>query len=98
MRAAYAAHLRIPQDISVIGFDDIDLAPYFEPPLTTVAQPKIELGRRAVEVVLELLEGNEVARDTLLSGRLVVRESTESPEQWAIERPKEGVIHDRTAV
>jgi DNA-binding LacI/PurR family transcriptional regulator len=75
MRAAHAAGLRIPQDVSVVGFDDIDLAPFFEPPLTTIAQPKREMGEIAVQMTLDLLAGQQV-KDCMLPGRLIVREST----------------------
>lgn len=75
IRAAHAAGLRVPRDLSVIGFDDIDLSPYFEPPLTTVAQPKRQMGEKAVHMVLELLAGNAV-EDCVLPSRLIVRGST----------------------
>jgi DNA-binding LacI/PurR family transcriptional regulator len=76
MRAAYAAGLRIPQDLSIVGFDDIALAPYFEPPLTTVAQAKREMGEKAVQMVLALLAGQNVVENWVLPSQLVVREST----------------------
>jgi DNA-binding LacI/PurR family transcriptional regulator len=79
MRAAHAAGLHIPSDLSVVGFDDIDLAPYFEPPLTTVAQPKHEMGARAVLTVLDLLSGGCPARECVLPSQLVIRESAASP-------------------
>lgn len=75
MRAIHAADRRIPEDISIVGFDDIALASYFEPPLTTIAQPKREMGAKAVQMVLDLIEGVEVA-DCVLPSRLVVRQST----------------------
>jgi DNA-binding LacI/PurR family transcriptional regulator len=76
MRAAYAAGRRIPQDLSVVGFDDIALAPYFEPPLTTIAQAKREMGEKAVQMVLDLLAGHKVVENWVLPSQLVVREST----------------------
>jgi DNA-binding LacI/PurR family transcriptional regulator len=78
MWAARAAGLHIPQDLSVVGFDDIDLAPFFEPPLTTVAQPKRAMGEMAVEMVLDLLAGNPV-EDCVLPSQLIVRGSTAPP-------------------
>ena len=75
IRAAHAVGLRVPRDLSIVGFDDIDLAPYFEPPLTTVAQPKRQMGEKAVHMVLELLAGNAV-EDCVLPSRLIVRGST----------------------
>ncbi len=76
MRAAYAVGRRIPQDLSVVGFDDIALAPYFEPPLTTVAQAKREMGEKAVQMVLDLLAGAPVVEKWVLPSELIVREST----------------------
>jgi DNA-binding LacI/PurR family transcriptional regulator len=76
MHTAHAAGLRIPEDLSVVGFDDIDLAPYLEPPLTTVAQPKREMGERAVLMALALLAGDRTVADCVLPSRLVVRGST----------------------
>ncbi len=78
MRAAHAAGLRIPQDLSIVGFDDIDLAPFLEPPLTTVAQAKREMGALAVQMVLDLLNDKSV-QDCILPSRLVIRESTAPP-------------------
>ena len=76
MRAARAAGLRIPRDLSVVGFDDIDLAPFFEPPLTTIAQPKQAMGEKAVQMILALLEGRTPPRECRLASWLVLREST----------------------
>lgn len=75
MRSARAAGLRIPEELSVVGFDDIDLAPFFEPPLTTVAQPKRRMGEMAVQMLLELLAGRPVV-DQVLPNELIVRGST----------------------
>ena len=66
--------LSVPGDISIIGYDDIDAAQYLDPPLTTVVQAKYELGRRAMEMVLDLLEEVDV-RDVLLRPTLAVRQS-----------------------
>ncbi|MFQ5854128.1 MAG: LacI family DNA-binding transcriptional regulator [Anaerolineae bacterium] len=80
LRAAHIAGVRIPQDLSVVGFDDIELAPYLEPPLTTVAQSKREMGERAVQMVLDLLEGDKPVEDCILPSRLIVRGSTMPPQ------------------
>ncbi len=74
-RAVREAGLHVPDDISLIGFDDIELAAYFHPPLTTVRQPAYELGRRAMEMVLALMENEREVTSTMLGGELVVRES-----------------------
>lgn len=56
-RAAFEAGLRIPDDLSVVGFDDLAFAAYLTPPLSTLRQPAYELGRRAAAAVLDLLGG-----------------------------------------
>lgn len=82
MRAVRAAGMSVPQDMSVVGFDDISLAPFFEPPLTTVAQSIQEMGSKAVEMVLDLMEGKKVS-ESMLPSRLVIRESTSHPKRSA---------------
>jgi DNA-binding LacI/PurR family transcriptional regulator len=72
------AGLRVPQDISVIGYDDIALAAYTEPPLTTIAQQSHEMGSLAMRLALDLLAGKEVASVTLPAA-LVQRESCGPP-------------------
>ena len=77
MRALISHGLRVPEDVSVVGFDDIRFARYTSPPLTTVAQPKNALGREAMTMLIELLNDPEVpARKRVLSADLVVRGST----------------------
>lgn len=72
--------LRVPQDISVVGFDDIQFALYCDPPLTTISQPRYEIGRQAMLMMLDLLRGQEVgAGSRLLETKLVVRESAAPP-------------------
>jgi len=71
------AGLRVPQDIAVVGFDDIPLAKLVSPALTTVAQFQAALGRRAAEMLFDRLQGTapEIGRREELSFKLVVRES-----------------------
>jgi LacI family repressor for deo operon, udp, cdd, tsx, nupC, and nupG len=77
MRALRARGQWVPEDVSVIGFDDIRFARYSDPPLTTVAQPKAELGREAMSLLIEILSGVDVpARKRILATQLVVRGST----------------------
>lgn len=67
---------RLPDDVAVVGFDDITFASLVEPPLTTIAQPKYQMGRLAMERLLELLNGGASRpRRLVLEPRLVVRES-----------------------
>ncbi len=73
------AGLNVPADVSVVGFDDIDIAGYFIPPLTTVRQPRTLLGATAADLLLDLVEadGNALADDmVLLPVELIVRGST----------------------
>ncbi len=67
--------ISVPQELSLVGFDDIESALYVTPPLTTVRQPRLELGKLAMTMTLDLLEGQET-QDRLLACELVVREST----------------------
>jgi LacI family transcriptional regulator len=77
LAAAAARGLRVPADLSVTGFDDIDLAQATSPLLTTVRQPLAEMGRMAVSLLIRLLEGHQVeARHVELATDLVVRSST----------------------
>jgi len=67
--------LRVPEDVSLVGFDDIPFAQYVDPPLTTIHQPKDEMGRLAMKMLIDLLDGKKVA-DVVVPGRLIEREST----------------------
>jgi LacI family repressor for deo operon, udp, cdd, tsx, nupC, and nupG len=72
--------LSVPKDISVVGFDDIQFAQYCDPPLTTVTQPRYEIGRQGMLMLLDLLKGREVnAGSRLLDAKLVVRDSAAPP-------------------
>lgn len=70
---------RVPGDISVVGFDDIPLAAYFDPPLTTIRLPAFELGQAAGRALLERIADPAAGGRTLLMTELVVRASTASP-------------------
>jgi len=77
MRALSSHGLRVPEDVSVVGFDDIRFARYTSPALTTMAQPKNALGREATTMLIELLNDPAVPpRKRILSADLVVRGST----------------------
>ena len=73
--ALHRAGRRVPDHLSVIGYDDVAIARYLHPPLTTIAQPKYELGRRAMEMALALIEGRPDVRDVVLPPSLVERDS-----------------------
>jgi DNA-binding LacI/PurR family transcriptional regulator len=80
LRAAREVGLRVPQDLSVVGFDDIPLAAWSTPPLTTVRQPLTEMAAVAVRTLLEGAGGGEPGRRRVeLATDLIVRESTAPP-------------------
>ncbi len=66
---------RVPDDVAVVGFDDVDMAQYTAPPLTTVRQPIEEMGRHLVRQVLRLARGEQIDTETVLATTLVRRES-----------------------
>ncbi|MBI0230781.1 DNA-binding transcriptional regulator CytR [Yersinia pestis] len=72
--------LRIPQDVSLVGFDDLKLSQFCDPPLTTVAQPRYQIGQQAMLLLLEQLQGHSVQSGSrLLDTELIIRESTAAP-------------------
>jgi DNA-binding LacI/PurR family transcriptional regulator len=79
LNAVHQRRLRVPEDISIIGFDDVAIASYTFPPLTTVRQPKHEMGRMATEILLNLLAGSKSETSRSVQGELIVRESTAPP-------------------
>jgi LacI family transcriptional regulator len=77
MAAIRERGLRIPEDVAVVGFDDVPFARYASPPLTTAHLPAEELGRRAGEMLIALISGADLGeRHVLLETSLVVRESS----------------------
>ncbi len=76
MRAAQALGRRVPEDLSLVGFDDIDLAQHVQPPLTTMHVDKIGMGRIAVQLLMNRLEFPDSERVTLvIASRLIERGS-----------------------
>lgn len=73
--AAFDSGLRIPEDISIVGHDDIDVSSIIRPELTTISQPKYELGQKAFEVLLNVIEGSNNEQDTVLPTELILRKS-----------------------
>lgn len=72
--------LRIPQDLSIMGYDDIELARYLSPPLSTICQPKAELGKLAVEALLQRIKNpNENYRTLVLEPTCILRGSISTP-------------------
>ena len=86
LRAAYMARLRVPEDLSVIGLDDIDFAEFTLPPLTTIRLSRAELAKAAFDALRVQAENaanprvaHVVQREFLVSTNLVVRGSTAAP-------------------
>jgi len=71
--------LRVPQDLSVVGFDDIPAAATSFPPLTTIRQPSVKMGHEAVKLLFKLLEGGSSSSRVVVSTELVVRASSGPP-------------------
>jgi len=82
LRAAYMVGMRVPQDLSVIGLDDIDFAEFTLPPLTTIRLSRIDLARAAFEALRQQAEdphNPSMQREFLVSTSLVLRGSTAPP-------------------
>ncbi len=76
MHAARQAGLEVPRDLSIIGYDDIEMAAYSQPPLTTIRQPTLAIGRTAAQHLIALVEGNESSHAPVtLPPRLIERQS-----------------------
>lgn len=71
---------RVPQDLSIVGFDDIQLAKFTNPSLTTIAQPKQEMGQLATKLLIERIRNPKIhPHSVILESHLVVRNSTSAP-------------------
>jgi len=79
MRAIREQGLKIPEDIAIVGFDDIPIAAYFNPPLTTVRQPQEEMGRKGAELLIKTIKKDEKRSkeaDIVLKPKLIIRKSS----------------------
>jgi DNA-binding LacI/PurR family transcriptional regulator len=76
MRSIRMHGLRVPEDISVAGFDDLFVASYTDPPLTTVRQPMRRMGQMAMEHLIKLMSGQKSVVSVKVKAELIVREST----------------------
>ena len=80
LRALHEGGRRVPEDVSVVGFDDLPEAAYMQPPLTTVRQEFYEVGQRSIRLLLEQIDGHEPADPRpVIATRLVIRQSTAPP-------------------
>ena len=86
MHSARKRGLRIPQDLAVVGFDDVPEAPYYEPALSTIRQPLVELGGQAVELLNRILQTSNAGEESSLEidpalsinmkPKIIIRESS----------------------
>jgi DNA-binding LacI/PurR family transcriptional regulator len=79
IKAITEAGLRVPQDISVVGFDDIELAAYYNPALTTVRQPIEEMARQALNLMIDLIQRPDALRSEVMiriRPQLIIRQSS----------------------
>jgi LacI family transcriptional regulator len=77
MRAIHDYGFRVPEDIAMVGFDDVPLAQFANPPLTTIRLPAVQYGREAGELLVELiLDQAEAARQIVLDTELIIRASS----------------------
>jgi LacI family transcriptional regulator len=84
MRAAVERGLRVPDDISMVGVDDIEMAPFLTPPLTTVRQRLADVATLGTKILLDLVRGAEPSEtQVVFEPELVVRESTAKPAKRA---------------
>lgn len=79
VRQARALGLGVPEDLSVIGFDDLSIVQYTDPPLTTIRQPMSDMGRLAMETVLDIIGGSSSNHNIKMPGELIIRGSTAPP-------------------
>jgi LacI family transcriptional regulator len=77
LHAAYALKIRVPEDLAIVGFDDIELVSYVYPPLTSMAQPKQEIGKMAVDLIMERIHfPASLSRTIVLQSQLILRQSS----------------------
>lgn len=80
LQTAYQMGINVPDDLSVIGYDNLDIAEMSIPPLTTVAQPLIEMGEMAAKIVFEMLETNGTVESRILQHKIIERKSVKALE------------------
>jgi DNA-binding LacI/PurR family transcriptional regulator len=76
MRCLKDNGIKIPDDISIIGIDDILLSQYVDPPLTTIKIDKVQMGKIAIDLLVEKIENNDVTNHIINSNDLIIRDST----------------------
>lgn len=87
MRAIHRAGLRVPEDVSIVGFDDIEFSEFTQPPLTTVRLSRDELGQKAFKALYNgLQDGSSGGQEIKVSTSLVLRQSTSVPNRAGLRR------------
>ncbi len=81
IKGAREAGLSLPEDLSIVGFDDMPTASYMVPALTTIRQPAYDMGKRACELLLQKMENPGKPEQHMMETKLVVRESTAAPQE-----------------
>ncbi|MEJ9165294.1 substrate-binding domain-containing protein, partial [Paenibacillus graminis] len=76
LRALHDQGVRVPEEMAIVGFDDIEMAAYVQPPLTTVRAYPEQMGKAAVQLLVERFEGREAPSHTITGTKLIVRESS----------------------
>jgi LacI family transcriptional regulator len=83
LQAAFQCNIAVPREVSIIGFDNIDMAPFTVPPLTTISQSGFEMGYAGANLLLDMIEqqldGSQIS-DVVLKPKLIVRQSTSEPQ------------------
>ncbi len=81
IRALKSAGLEVPEDVSVVGFDDQEIAELFDPPLTTVHIPRFDIGYQAMMMLSDAISPQRGARSTVLPTRLIIRSTSAAPKR-----------------
>lgn len=79
LQAAFQSGIRVPEQVSIIGYDNLDIAPFTIPPLTTISQYGVEMGRSAADMLIDMIEQEQDSTkvdDLVLTPRLIERQST----------------------
>lgn len=79
LQAAFQSGVRVPDQVSIIGYDNLDIAPFTIPPLTTISQFGVEMGRSAADMLIDMIEQEQdsaIVDDLVLTPRLIERQST----------------------
>jgi LacI family transcriptional regulator len=82
LQAAFQAGIAIPEQVSIVGFDNLDITPFTIPPLTTVSQAGIQMGQTTANLLLDMIEQNRPSSqvdDVIMRPELIVRQSTTRP-------------------